>query len=151
MVGVGSLGGSTTNVSLVAQADRDGTWAEYFLANATDCIPLKRRVEFEAAASLIVNPLTAIGLLDTARRAGHRAAIHTAGASQLGRMLICMAARNDYPIICVVRRDVRGNYSNRWEESPGLELDGCQLRWSISRRPANSSMQQPRLRLSRAI
>ena len=64
-------------------------------------------MEFEAAASLIVNPLTAIGLLDTARRAGHRAAIHTAGASQLGRMLICMAARNNYPIICVVRRDAQ--------------------------------------------
>jgi len=92
-------------VACGVRGDRDGTWAEYCLANATDCIPLKRALGFEAAASLIVNPLTAIGLLDLARRGGHRAAVHTAGASQLGRMLLRIAARANYPLICVVRRD----------------------------------------------
>jgi NADPH:quinone reductase len=46
-----------------------------------------------------------MGLLQTARRAGSPAAIHTAGASQLGRMMIAMAADMDYPLIHVVRRD----------------------------------------------
>jgi NADPH:quinone reductase-like Zn-dependent oxidoreductase len=86
------------------QEDRDGTWAEYVLANATECIPLKRQVDLEQAASLIVNPLTAMGLLATAQRAGHRAAVHTAGASQLGRMLLAMAREAKYTIVNVVRR-----------------------------------------------
>ena len=105
--GGGLLAGWLNNrrVACGVQTDRDGTWAEYLLANATDCIPLKRQMEIEKAASLIVNPLTAVGLLDTARRSGHRAAVHTAGASQLGRMLIDLAARANYPIICVVRRE----------------------------------------------
>ncbi|MHB8951535.1 MAG: zinc-binding dehydrogenase [Pirellulaceae bacterium] len=104
--GHGWLAGWLNNrrVACGAAGDRDGTWAEYFLANAKECIPLKRRLAFDAAASLIINPLTAIGLLDTARRGGHRAAVHTAGASQLGRMLIRIAGQAAYPLICVVRR-----------------------------------------------
>ena len=89
------------------QEDRDGTWAEYVVANAAECIPLKRKLRMEQAASLIINPLTAIGLLETARRGGHRAAVHTAGASQLGRMLVAMAAELNYPIINVVRREAQ--------------------------------------------
>ena len=89
------------------QGDRDGTWAEYFVARANECIPLKRQLAIDQAASLIINPLTAMGLLDTARRDGHRAAVHTAAASQLGRMLLVMAQKVDYPIVHVVRRDAQ--------------------------------------------
>lgn len=89
------------------QEDRNGTWAEYVVANATECIPLKRQLRIEQAASLIINPLTAMGLLETARRGGHRAAVHTAGASQLGGMLVAMAAEVNYPIINVVRREAQ--------------------------------------------
>jgi NADPH:quinone reductase-like Zn-dependent oxidoreductase len=87
------------------QDDRDGTWAQYMVANAAECIPLKRQLSLEQGASLIINPLTAMGLLDTARRGGHRAAIQTAAASQLGRMVVRMAKEADYPVISVVRRE----------------------------------------------
>jgi NADPH:quinone reductase-like Zn-dependent oxidoreductase len=89
------------------QDDRDGTWAEYFVADAKMCVPLKRELPIEQAASMIINPLTAMGLLDTARQNGHRAAVHTAGASQVGRMLLAMAAETNYPMIHVVRRDAQ--------------------------------------------
>ncbi len=92
-------------VACALRANRDGTWAEFFLADADNCIPLKAEVTFEQAAGLIINPLTAMGLLDTARRGGHRAAVHTAAASQLGRMLLAMAGEADYPIVHVVRRE----------------------------------------------
>jgi NADPH:quinone reductase-like Zn-dependent oxidoreductase len=92
-------------VACALRGDRNGTWAEYFVAKAVECIPLKRQITFEQAASLIINPFTAFGLLDTARKGGHRAAVHTAGASQLGRMLQTMAAEENYPLINVVRRE----------------------------------------------
>lgn len=94
-------------VACALQGDRDGTWAEYFVANAKECIPLKARLPYEQAASLIVNPLTAWALLETARRGGHLAAVHTAGASQLGRMLHAMATEVDFPLIHVVRRETQ--------------------------------------------
>ena len=92
-------------VACGAQGDRDGTWAEYLVAEAMQCIPLKRALDSEQGASLIVNPLTALGLLETAQRGKHRAAIQTAGASQLGRMLVRLAALENYPLISVVRRE----------------------------------------------
>ena len=63
----GGFLGSWLNGKRVACAlrdDRDGTWAEYFVANARDCILLKRKLSFDQAASVIVYPLTASGLLE---------------------------------------------------------------------------------------
>lgn len=44
-------------------------------------------------ASCFVNPLTALGMVETMRREGHKALVHTAAASNLGQMLnkICLA------------------------------------------------------------
>ncbi len=94
-------------VACAVRSDRDGTWAEYVAANADNCIALKSAVPMEQAASLIINPMTALAMLEMARRAGHRAAVHTVGASQVGRMMIAMAADLDYPLINVVRRDAQ--------------------------------------------
>ena len=94
-------------VACAVSKDRDGTWAEYAVIDADQCIPLKSALPIEQAASLIINPITAVGLLDTARRAGHRAAVHTAGASQLGRMMLAMANESSYPLVNVVRREIQ--------------------------------------------
>jgi NADPH:quinone reductase-like Zn-dependent oxidoreductase len=94
-------------VACALRADRSGTWAEYFLADADNCIPIKSRLSFDQAAGLIINPLTATGLLETARRGGHPAAVQTAAASQLGRILLAMANEANYPLIHVVRRDAQ--------------------------------------------
>ncbi|MFO7904994.1 MAG: zinc-binding dehydrogenase [Pirellulaceae bacterium] len=91
-------------VACALEGDRDGTWAEYFVSNATDCIPLHRHLPINQAASLIINPFSATGLWDLARRGGHRAAVHTAGAGQLGRMLLALA---DRPLINIVRREAQ--------------------------------------------
>lgn len=92
-------------VAFGSQADRDGTWAQFTLADANMCIPLRAAVDVEQGASLIINPLTAMGLLDEARRNKHRAAVSTAAASQLGRMLLSLAREVRFPLIHVVRRN----------------------------------------------
>jgi len=82
----------------------DGSWGEYCLTEAARCIPLAKDVSTEQAADLIVNPMTAVGMLAEARRGGHRAAISTAAASQLGRMVLALSKREGYPVIHTVRR-----------------------------------------------
>jgi NADPH:quinone reductase-like Zn-dependent oxidoreductase len=96
-------------VACAIRTDRNGTWAEYVVANADNCIALKSGVPIEQGASLIINPLTALAMLDTAQRAGHQAGVHTAGASQLGRMMIAMASDLNYPLINIVRRDAQAD------------------------------------------
>ncbi len=81
-----------------------GTWAEYMLASGAGCVPLRRIVSLEQGATLLANPLSAWLLLDMARRGGHRAAVSSAAASMLGRMLLRLALRFNFPVVHVVRR-----------------------------------------------
>ncbi|PTX92144.1 hypothetical protein DB346_24685 [Verrucomicrobia bacterium LW23] len=84
-----------------------GTWAEYCLTDAEACIPLSREMSLEQGASLIVNPLTAMGLLDMARRGGHRAIVQNAAGGQVGTMLARLCADARVPLINVVRRTLQ--------------------------------------------
>jgi NADPH:quinone reductase len=92
-------------VGCMATATGGGTWAEYMVADARRTIPLKKFVSLEQGAMMVVNPWTAWALLDTARRGGHRAAVHTVASSALGLMLFRLAYRHHYPMIHVVRRE----------------------------------------------
>lgn len=91
-------------VACGGQMDADGTWAEYYLVQATGCVPLRRGLDVEHGATLLINPLTAIGLIEVARRAGARAAMQTAAASQVGRMIVRLARDAGLPLVNVVRR-----------------------------------------------
>ena len=87
-----------------AAGDGDGTWAEYACADAMRCAPLGRDTDLQQASMLLTNPLTAIVLLQTARRAGHRAFVQNAAAGAIGRMLVRLCARERLPLVSVVRR-----------------------------------------------
>ena len=81
-----------------------GTWAEYLVTSAQFCIPLRKNVDLEQAATMLVNPMTAWALVEEARRGGHRAAVQTAAASALGQMVVRLGRRFSLPIINIVRR-----------------------------------------------
>jgi NADPH2:quinone reductase len=54
---------------------------------ADQCLLLPDDVTVAEGASAFVNPMTALGMIDTMRREGHHAIVHTAAASNLGQML----------------------------------------------------------------
>src|SRR5260370_9106876 len=81
-----------------------GMWAEYVVTSAQFCMPLRRRVEWELGAPLLVNPLTAWALMNEARRGGHKAVVQTAAASALGKMVIRLGQKFSLPVINIVRR-----------------------------------------------
>jgi NADPH:quinone reductase-like Zn-dependent oxidoreductase len=59
----------------------------------SSCLLLPDGTPAAAGASCFVNPLTALGMVETMRLEGHTALVHTAAASNLGQMLnrICLA------------------------------------------------------------
>ncbi|HUS30432.1 MAG TPA: zinc-binding dehydrogenase [Kofleriaceae bacterium] len=87
-----------------AAGDGDGTWAEYAVADAMKCAPLRKGTDALQGAMLLTNPLTASVLLETARRAGHRAFVQNAAAGALGKMLVRLCAREKLPLVNIVRR-----------------------------------------------
>lgn len=68
-------------------------YATHRVLPADQCLALPDGASAEAGASCFVNPLTALGMVETMRAEGHRALVHTAAASNLGQMLnrICQA------------------------------------------------------------
>lgn len=91
-------------VTCAGQSPGDGTWAEYFLADAMGCLPLRKGVDFEQGSSLVVNPLTAFALLERALDFGSGAVVQDAAASQLGRMILALANERGLPIVNIVRK-----------------------------------------------
>ena len=91
-------------VACASSPDAGGTWAEYMVTVAAQCVPLRRGVTLEQGATLLVNPLTALSLWDIALGEGHAAVVHTAAASSLGRMILRVGVEKGVPQICVVRR-----------------------------------------------
>jgi len=55
-------------------------------------------------ASCFVNPLTALGMVETMRAEGHKALVHTAAASNLGQMLVKICLKDKVPLVNIVRR-----------------------------------------------
>ena len=80
-----------------------GMYTEYRKLNARDVIALPDGATAADGASMFVNPLTALGFVESARREGHRAIVHAAAASNLGQMLqkICLA--DGIPLVNIVR------------------------------------------------
>lgn len=81
-----------------------GFWAEYVVLKGVEALPVPAHVSDESAASAFVNPLTATALARPVVEGRHAAMIHTAGASQLGRMLVRLAGRHGFPLISIVHR-----------------------------------------------
>ena len=76
-------------VALIAGA----MYAQYRTVPAAAAYVLPDDVTAAEGASVFVNPLTALAMVETMRMEGHKALVHTAAASNLGQMLnkICLA------------------------------------------------------------
>lgn len=95
-----------TKVGFVNLPKGQGAYSEYVTASAIRSVfPMPSDLPVERAASFFVNPYTVVGFLDTAERLGCRALVHTAAASQVGQMLVKLAAQRGFTIINVVRKD----------------------------------------------
>jgi NADPH2:quinone reductase len=68
-------------------------YAQYRAIKASQCLVLPEGTTPAEGASCFINPLTALGMVETMRREGHTALVHTAAASNLGQMLtkLCLA------------------------------------------------------------
>jgi len=84
-----------------------GSFAEYAITNIKQVMPLSDDTSLEEGAAYFVNPLTALGMVKRAKELGATAIILTAGASQIGRMIIRLCEKYGITPIITVRREVQ--------------------------------------------
>ncbi len=80
-----------------------GMFARYRVANARECMVLPADITPAQGASAFVNPMTALSMIETMRREGHTAIVHTAAASNLGQMLVRVCTHDGIPLVNIVR------------------------------------------------
>lgn len=78
-------------------------FADYRKIAAKDVVVLPDGVTAANGASMFVNPLTALGFVETMKRDGHHAIVHTAAASNLGQMLLKVCLKDGIPLVNIVR------------------------------------------------
>ena len=83
----------------------NGTWAQYAIVAADSLFVYPDEVAYEAICSTFVNPVSVIGMVDKALTEGHKAFVHTVGASSLGKQMIKYCREYGYPLVNVVRRE----------------------------------------------
>ena len=79
-------------------------YSQYRAVDASACLVLPDGTTAKDGASSFVNPLTALGMLETMRREGHSALVHTAAASNLGQMLVKLCIRDGVALVNIVRK-----------------------------------------------
>lgn len=80
-------------------------FTQYICVGAKTCVVLPEGTDPRDGASCFVNPMTALGFVETAKRDGHKAIVHTAAASNLGQMLNRICIADGIPLINIVRKD----------------------------------------------
>lgn len=79
-------------------------YAQYRCLKAEQCLLLPAGTTPAEGASCFVNPLTALGMVETMRREGHKALVHTAAASNLGQMLNKICLKDQIGLVNIVRK-----------------------------------------------
>jgi NADPH2:quinone reductase len=80
-------------------------YSQYRCVKADQCLVLPPGTTPADGASCFVNPLTALGMVETMRREGHTALVHTAAASNLGQMLNRICLKDKIGLVNIVRSE----------------------------------------------
>jgi len=81
-----------------------GMYSQYRCLPAASCIVMNEGTEPRECASSFVNPLTALGMVETMKMEGHTALVHTAAASNLGQMLVKICVDDGVQLVNIVRK-----------------------------------------------
>jgi NADPH:quinone reductase len=81
-----------------------GMYSQYRCVDSSLCLELPQGTTAAEGASAFVNPLTALGVVETMRLENHVALVHTAAASNLGQMLNRLCLEEQVPLVNIVRK-----------------------------------------------
>jgi len=79
-------------------------YSQYRCVHVLQCLPLTEGTTAAEGASCFVNPMTALGMVETMRLDGFEALVHTAAASNLGQMLNRVCQKDGINLVNIVRK-----------------------------------------------
>ena len=107
VVAAGSSAAAQVMLGRVVGFLSGSSYAEYRILHVAQCLVMPEGVTPAEAAAPFVNPLTALGMVETMRAEGHTALLHTVGASNLGLMLNRICIADGVGLVNVVRKSTQ--------------------------------------------
>jgi NADPH2:quinone reductase len=104
VVATGSSEAARALLGKTVAAAGGAMYAQYRCVDAGFCLELPAGTAAVDGASSFVNPMTALGMVETMRLENHTALVHTAAASNLGQMLVRLCRSEQVPLVNIVRR-----------------------------------------------
>ena len=104
VVAAGSSSAAQALLGKTVAALGGAMYAQYRCVKVEQCLVLPPGATPADGASCFVNPLTALGMVETMRREGHKALVHTAAASNLGQMLNRICLKDGIGLVNIVRK-----------------------------------------------
>lgn len=104
VVGAGASGAAQALLGKTVAVLGGAMYSQYRCVPMEQCLLLPDGTTPAEGASSFVNPLTALGMVETMRREGHKALVHTAAASNLGQMLNRICLQDNVGLVNIVRK-----------------------------------------------
>jgi NADPH:quinone reductase len=104
VVAAGSSAAAAALLGKTVAAAGGAMYAQYRCVDVSLCLELPEGTQAVDGASSFVNPMTALGMVETMRVENHVALVHTAAASNLGQMLNRVCIQDRIPLVNIVRR-----------------------------------------------
>jgi NADPH:quinone reductase len=104
VVAAGESAGAMALLGKTVAVAGGAMYARYRCVDASLCLELPEGTQAVDGASAFVNPMTALGMVETMRLESHVALVHTAAASNLGQMLNRVCIQDQIPLVNIVRR-----------------------------------------------
>lgn len=103
VVAAGSSGAAQALLGKTVAVIGGAMYSQYRCIRSDQCLLLPNGATPADGASCFVNPLTALGMVETMRHEGHSALVHTAAASNLGQMLVRICLQDRIGLVNIVR------------------------------------------------
>jgi NADPH2:quinone reductase len=103
VVAAGSSAAAQALLGKTVAALGGAMYSQYRCVSLEQCLVLPDGATPADGASSFVNPLTALGMVETMRSEGHTALVHTAAASNLGQMLNRICHNDKIALVNIVR------------------------------------------------
>jgi NADPH:quinone reductase len=104
VIAAGASAGAQALLGRTVAVRGGGMYAQFRNLGVDQCLVLPGGTTAAVGASSFVNPLTALGMVETMRREGHSALVHTAAASNLGQMLNRICQSDGIALVNIVRK-----------------------------------------------
>lgn len=91
-------------VACTSMPGKGGSFANYMVTEASRCVPLMKGLSWEDGATLLINPLTAWGLVEKSLSSGADHIIVTQSSGALGHMLVRLCREKSIPVTGLCRK-----------------------------------------------